>query len=77
MDSRLALSDVVFADAAHGWAVGDGTVIRTTDGGVTWTEQPVGTDQGLGALSFVSPTHGWVAGQDADILTTTTGGGAR
>ena len=77
MDARLALCDVVFADAKHGWAVGDGTVIRTTNGGVSWTEQPVGTDQVLGAVSFVSPTHGWVAGQDADILTTTTGGNAR
>ena len=52
---RLYLTDVVFADATHGWAVGDGTVISTTDGGVTWTKQSVGTDQGLGALSFVSP----------------------
>jgi photosystem II stability/assembly factor-like uncharacterized protein len=74
MDFRLDLRDVVFADALHGWAVGDGTVLRTTNGGVTWAEQPVGTDVGLNALSFVSPTHGWVAGDNGNVLTTTTAG---
>ena len=74
MDYRLDLRDVVFADALHGWAVGDGTVLRTTNGGVTWAEQPVGTDVGLNALSFVSPTHGWVAGDNGNVLTTTTAG---
>ncbi len=71
-----ALTDVVFADATHGWVEAGGTVIETTNGGLTWTKQSVGTDLGLCTLSFVSPTHGWVAGQDADILTTTTGGNA-
>jgi photosystem II stability/assembly factor-like uncharacterized protein len=75
----LELSDVVFADATHGWAVGDtygGTmsIIATADGGATWTRQDAGTG-GLGAVSFVSPTHGWVAGQSGSILTTATGGG--
>jgi photosystem II stability/assembly factor-like uncharacterized protein len=80
----LDLTDVVFADATHGWAVGPGlrtrerahTVIKTTDGGRTWTKQFVGPTDGLYALSFVSPTQGWVAGQDANILTTATGGNA-
>jgi photosystem II stability/assembly factor-like uncharacterized protein len=48
--------------------------LRTTNGGVTWAEQPVGTDVGLNALSFVSPTHGWVAGDNGNVLTTTTAG---
>jgi photosystem II stability/assembly factor-like uncharacterized protein len=73
------LSDVVFADATHAWAVGGGTVIRTTDGGATWTKQLVPGNLGalnLDALSFVSPTQGWAAGENADILTTTSGGNA-
>jgi photosystem II stability/assembly factor-like uncharacterized protein len=74
--SPVNLSDVVFADATHGWAVGDGTVIKTSDGGVAWTKQAVGPTNGLNAVSFVSRKHGWVAGAGADILTTTTGGNA-
>ena len=80
----LDLTDVVFADATHGWAVCPfpitrqqaNTVIKTTDGGRTWTRQFVGWTDGLYALSFVSPTQGWVAGQDANLLTTATGGNA-
>lgn len=76
----LELSDVVFADATHGWAVGStytGTmsIIATTDGGAMWARQDAGTG-GLSAVSFVSRTHGWVAGGESEILTTTTGGNA-
>lgn len=70
------LSDVVLASATRGWAVGDGTIAETTNGGATWTRQSVGVGVGLDALSFVSLTHGWVAGQNASILTTTTAGNA-
>jgi photosystem II stability/assembly factor-like uncharacterized protein len=81
------LSDVVFADAAHGWAVGSSVylgadaafIIHTTDGGATWAKQLVPNDldsEPLDALGFVTPTRGWAAGGNADILTTTTGGNA-
>jgi photosystem II stability/assembly factor-like uncharacterized protein len=78
------LSDVVFANATHGWAVGSqfgvgSYIIHTTDDGATWTEQLVPNDLGvvpLDALSFVSPTQGWAAGGDGDILMTTSGGNA-
>ena len=73
--NSVNLTDVVFGDAAHGWAVGDDTVIRTTDGGKTWTKQNVGSLASLSAISFVSATHGWAAGQSGSILTTATGGG--
>ena len=79
---RLQLADVAFGDATHGWAVSTGAygpapaVIATTDGGRTWAAQAAGTVEGLNAVSFVSATHGWVAGGAANILTTTTGGSA-
>jgi len=50
-----------------------------TGGGATWTKQLVPSDadaEPLDALSFVSPTQGWVAGGGGDILTTTSGGSA-
>ena len=77
---RLQLAGVAFADATHGWAVSSGAyglapaVIRTTDGGRTWTPQSLGSAENLDAVSFVSRTRGWVAGADANILTTTSGG---
>jgi photosystem II stability/assembly factor-like uncharacterized protein len=73
------LSDVVFVNATHGWAVGGGYIIHTTDGGATWTKQLIPNDLDsvpLDALSFVSPTQGWAAGGAGDILATTTGGNA-
>ncbi len=70
----LNLSDIALSGATRGWAVGDGTVLETTDGGVTWRRQSVGAQ--VDAVSFVGPTHGWVAGANADILTTTTAGNA-
>jgi photosystem II stability/assembly factor-like uncharacterized protein len=76
------LTDVVFSDATHGWAVGpngvgDTYVIHTTDGGATWTKQLIPNYvASLDALSFVSRTHGWAVGGGAAILVTTTGGSA-
>jgi photosystem II stability/assembly factor-like uncharacterized protein len=73
----LQLTDVVFIDSTHGWAVGSGTSVTTTDGGATWTRQSVGpNDLPALAVSFVSRTRGWVAGSGGVILTTATGGNA-
>src|SRR5262249_33129424 len=42
-----------FVDANSGTAVGDyGTIVRTTDGGNSWTIQSSGTTQTLWAVSF-------------------------
>lgn len=38
--TRALLTAVTFADAAHGWAVGqDATILATSDGGATWVQQ--------------------------------------
>ena len=69
------LNSVSFADSLHGWAVGSGgTVLRTTDGGLTWTKLRSGVSGSLHGVRFVSPTRGWIVGDDAAILSTTTGG---
>jgi photosystem II stability/assembly factor-like uncharacterized protein len=67
------LNDVDFVDANHGWALGDGgTIIATTDGGISWTRQRYAPSDGLGALSFSDATHGWAVG--GGVLSTTDGG---
>jgi len=37
---RVTLTSIHFADATHGWAVGNGgAILRTDDGGVRWSKQ--------------------------------------
>jgi photosystem II stability/assembly factor-like uncharacterized protein len=61
-------------DALNGWAVGD-TIIHTTDGGTTWTEQPVEVfDNYLTEVSFADASSGVVVGVDGIVYTTTDGG---
>jgi photosystem II stability/assembly factor-like uncharacterized protein/putative cell wall-binding protein len=68
------LWDVTFADASHGWAVGDGgSVLHTTDGGATWSPQNSGTTTRLLAVAFADTSRGWAVGVGT-ILHTSNGG---
>src|SRR6266446_2088666 len=50
---------VSFVDASTGTVVGEhGTIVRTTDGGNSWTIQSSATTQTLWAVSFVDGNHG-------------------
>ena len=70
------LKDVFMADASTGWAVGDsGTILKTTNGGETWTSQTSGATTSLKAVSAVSTSVAWIAGGGGAILKTTNGGG--
>ena len=60
-----------------------GVVVRTTDGGVSWTTLPIEQTglriERLNSLHFIDKDHGWVAGLDATeagIVLRTTDGGA-
>jgi len=68
------LSAVSFVDANTGTAVGGGTILRTDDGGATWTPQSSGTDNALNGVSFTDAKTGTVVGSYGTILRTTTGG---
>ena len=69
------LTDVCFADSLHGWATGSsGTILRTVNGGLSWSRQRSGIAGNLAGVSFVSPTQGWVTGDAGAILSTTTSG---
>ncbi len=66
------LAGVTFYDTLRGWAVGtDSTIMRTADGGATWTNASVGTYD-FSSVEFVSPLRGWAAG--FRIYATTNGG---
>jgi photosystem II stability/assembly factor-like uncharacterized protein len=74
---NIVLHSVYFiASGQYGWAVGDGgTILNSTDGGMTWNKQPSGTQENLGSVFFAADgQRGWTAGEDSTILNTTDSG---
>src|SRR5437016_12727812 len=64
-----------FVDADTGTVVGEyGTIVRTTDGGNSWTVQVSGTTQALWAVSFMDTNNGTAVGGGGAIGRTTTSG---
>lgn len=61
------LSDLSFADADHGWAVGwYGYIARSTDGGSTWTQQVQPTNETFMGVTAISASEAWTVGYDQD-----------
>jgi photosystem II stability/assembly factor-like uncharacterized protein len=58
-----------------GWAVGEwGTIIHTSDGGITWADQSLGEDRQYNDIHFVDEQNGWIAGEYGRIYHTEDGG---
>ena len=80
--SRRATASTRSTSSARprGWAVGDdGTILRTTDGGVTWKGQIVPTEASVRVVSFADVLNGWALAVTyfdywAEVLRTTDGG---
>ncbi len=54
----LPLESITFADDLHGWAVGQlGTILATTDGGLTWARQRSGGTRSALLGLFSRPEH--------------------
>lgn len=69
------LRGMSWSDASNGWAVGvGGTLLRTSDGGLTWSAQDPQTKNDLTGVSFVSSTTGWTVGISGTIKKTVDGG---
>ena len=65
---------IFFKDSLNGWAVGTGTTIQTTDGGITWNNVSIG---GGNDIFFATNMKGIKVSNDAlgsDITITTDGG---
>lgn len=67
------LRALTFVDAQHGWAAGQGAIIATSDGGVTWTRQYSGP-AGIVLLDFVDASNGWAVALADGFLRTSDGG---
>ena len=69
------LYGVCSTDANTGTAVGgEGTILRTTDGGSHWVPQTSNTGDWLYSVIFVDANNGWVVGASGTIRRTTDGG---
>jgi photosystem II stability/assembly factor-like uncharacterized protein len=69
------LSDVALPTASTGYAAGGtGPIVKTTNGGQTWTKQSSGTTLGFTTIAFTDTLHGCAAG--GNILRYTTNGGS-
>ena len=69
------LDGVYFYDEMTGWVCGcNGSIHGTTDGGLTWTQQSIGTTSKLVDIKFVNALTGWAVGESGRILNTTNGG---
>src|SRR6266446_357618 len=69
------LRGAAFVDANTGTVVGEyGTIVRTTDGGNSWTIQASGTTETLWAVSFTDANHGTAVGEGGVIVRTTHAG---
>ena len=66
---------VAFANAKDGWAVGDESIIATTNGGATWKKQYSTTgNESFNCVACANATHAWAVGQG--FIVATTNGGA-
>lgn len=55
--------------AHDGWVVGDhGTILKSTNGGITWYSLNSGTELDLYSVSFINLFVGWAVGKDGLIL---------
>lgn len=67
-----ALSGLEFISASQGWAVGQDTILTTSDGGAHWTAQLSGK-LNLTSVDFINGQDGWAVGTTS-LLATTDGG---
>lgn len=84
-ETSTTVRDLAFVDDNLGWAVGTphwdatlrnytGSILKTTDGGATWTWQDAGAAPTLWCVQFTDADHGWVAGVAGTVLRTQDGG---
>jgi photosystem II stability/assembly factor-like uncharacterized protein len=80
------MTDLQFLDESHGWACSERLLVSTSDGGATWTKRQESLPREVGgglvswmysplfkAMSFISPTTGWLV--TSGKLSMTTDGG--
>ena len=71
----VLLYGVTYADENNAWISGEfGTILASTDGGKTWTQQKSGVESTLFGIHFLDAKTGMAVGIDSSILRTEDGG---
>ena len=72
---------VAFTDELHGCAVGgsitngnEGFIMKTDDGGLSWTETTPEENARYNKITFLNDTTAWVCGENGELLKTIDGG---
>ena len=69
------LYGISYGDADHVWLAGEfGVILASTDGGLTWHQQPTPVESTLFGVRFIDAKRGWAVGVDSVILGTEDGG---
>ena len=72
------LGDLDFVDASHGWAVGSASLVRTEDGGETWSPLIFGSSENGyfsgNAIHFTNDHRGWLVSHGGILMHTEDGG---
>jgi photosystem II stability/assembly factor-like uncharacterized protein len=69
----LPSGPIQFVDEQHGWAVFNGQVVQTSDGGMSWQGPLDSSTRPVEAIDFIDLQHGWALGA-TDLLRTLDGG---
>ncbi len=70
---RLAVHEISSSDPRARWRIIGAALLRSVDGGVTWTPQATGTTARLTAGSAPQPDICWVVGEQGTVLVSTDG----
>ncbi len=74
-NTQESLKAVSFVNAQTGWIAGtNGTILKTTDAGLNWTDQSIAITQTFRCLHFVNNMIGWAAGDSGVVYNTIDGG---
>lgn len=75
MPSGNMLYSVYFSSVNTGYAAGSfGTVMKSTDAGVTWEKLNTGITADLYSIYFIDDENGFCAGRNGSLISTTNGG---
>jgi photosystem II stability/assembly factor-like uncharacterized protein len=68
-------TSIAFVSENEGWICGpEGSILHTTDGGLTWESQKSNVSVTLRDIQFLDKNTGFIAGDDINFLKTTDGG---
>src|ERR1700680_4708681 len=73
--SRTSLYSLYFINENTGYVVGhNGTIIKTTNGGVNWIIQQSNNNNDFKGVYFIDSNVGYIVGYNSTFLKTTNGG---